>query len=98
LRSHQNTSRACPVIKNNENELENLIWKPAERLLAITAGSTSRRQKRGKILRLLLNWKKLTSDQIAKHLEIPLRQLNEILNELIADGIIAKSKNRYLVA
>jgi A/G-specific adenine glycosylase len=58
----------------------------------------SKRQMRGKILRLLLNKKGLTSDQISKHLEIPVSQLNGILRELIKDKIISKSKNSYHIA
>ena len=57
----------------------------------------SKRQKRGMILKMLLNRKKLTSNQISKHLGIPLCQLNPLLVELIADGIIAETKNRYLI-
>ena len=58
----------------------------------------SQRQKRGKILRLLLNRKSLTSHQISEHLEIPRKQLNEILEKLAADRIIIKSENRYSIA
>lgn len=58
----------------------------------------SKRQKRGKILRLLLDHKPLTFNQISKRLEIPSRRLNIILGELIADKIVAKSKNRFLIA
>jgi A/G-specific adenine glycosylase len=57
----------------------------------------SDRQKRGKILRLLLGQKRLTLEQISKRLEIPLKQLIEILDGLIADGIIIKSKKRYCI-
>jgi A/G-specific adenine glycosylase len=58
----------------------------------------SKRQKRGKILRLLLYRKQLTLNQISEHLEIPSRRLNIILGELIADKIVTKSKNRFLIA
>jgi A/G-specific adenine glycosylase len=57
----------------------------------------SSRQKRGMILRLLLDRSKLTSNHISKHLGIPLCQLIPLLGELTADGIIIKSKTRYLI-
>jgi len=58
----------------------------------------SKRQKRGKILRLLLDRKKLTSNDISKYLGLPQRRLSGILEKLAADRIIVKSKNRYLIA
>jgi A/G-specific adenine glycosylase len=58
----------------------------------------SKRQKRGKIIYLLLNRKMVTSGQISRLLEIPQRQLTGILGELIRDGIIMRSKNRYHIA
>jgi A/G-specific adenine glycosylase len=58
----------------------------------------SKRQKRGKILRLLLQGKELTAAQISKQLEIPMPGLTGILGELIRDRIIIKSKNRFLIA
>jgi A/G-specific adenine glycosylase len=57
----------------------------------------SNRQKRGRILRLLLGHKRLTLDQISKRLKIPVKQLNGILDGLVDDGIIIKTKNRYLI-
>jgi A/G-specific adenine glycosylase len=57
----------------------------------------SRRQKRGKIIRLLLDQGPLTSGEISRRLAIPLNLLSEILAALIADRIIIKLKNRYLI-
>ena len=58
----------------------------------------SRRQKRGKIIRLLLDQGPLTSGEISRRLAIPLNLLNEILAGLIADRIVITSKKRYHIA
>jgi A/G-specific adenine glycosylase len=58
----------------------------------------SKRQKRGKILRLLLERDMLTSGQIAENLGMSVRGLKRILDGLTADKIISKSKNRYRIA
>jgi A/G-specific adenine glycosylase len=57
----------------------------------------SRRQKRGRILRLLLNKGPLASGTISRRLAIPLNLLNKICAGLIADRIVIKSKNRYCI-
>jgi A/G-specific adenine glycosylase len=58
----------------------------------------SARQKRGKILRLLLKGHLLTSRQIAANLGVSVRGLTGILDGLTADKIILKLKNRYRIA
>jgi A/G-specific adenine glycosylase len=58
----------------------------------------SKRQKRGKILHLLLERDTLTSGQIAGNLGMSVRGLTGVLDGLIADKIISKSKNRYRIA
>lgn len=58
----------------------------------------SHRQKRGRILQLLLASKGLTSNQISRLMRVPLCRLYGILRALTNDGIIIKAKNRYLVA
>jgi A/G-specific adenine glycosylase len=57
----------------------------------------SRRQKRGRILRLLLGHDYLTSGELSRRLDLPLNLLKEILDELTGEKIIAHSKNRYRI-
>ena len=57
----------------------------------------SKRQKRGKILRLLLARKPLATGEISRRLEIPVDLLSGILEELTRDRIVTKKKNRYLI-
>jgi A/G-specific adenine glycosylase len=58
----------------------------------------SRRQKRGRILRLLLEQKKpLTAGEISRRLKISLNLSTGILEELIGERIVIKKKNRYLI-
>jgi A/G-specific adenine glycosylase len=58
----------------------------------------SRRQKRGRIMRLLMAVKSLTSEEFSRQLKIPPSLLNGILGELIRDQIVIKTRNRYLIA
>lgn len=58
----------------------------------------SRRQKRGMLLKMLLDRRPLTSGEFSRHMKISSTLLNEILGELIAEKIVIKSKNRYLIA
>jgi A/G-specific adenine glycosylase len=58
----------------------------------------SRRQKRGMLLKMLLDRGPLTSGEFSRHMKISSTLLNEILGEFIAEKIVIKSKNRYLIA
>jgi A/G-specific adenine glycosylase len=57
----------------------------------------SRRQKRGAVVRLLLEKDALTSRQIAGNLGLPVRGITGVLDGLAADNIISKSNNRYCI-
>lgn len=59
-------------------------------------GST--RQKRGKIVRLLLGRKPLSADSIARLLRLPPRTAAAVLDGLAADRIVAASGGRYRIA
>jgi A/G-specific adenine glycosylase len=58
----------------------------------------SRRQKRGKILKLLLDRNSLNVKQIADVLAIDSTVCDGILAELVKDGIISKARGRYRIA
>ena len=58
----------------------------------------SRRQKRGRILKLLLNQNSLNVKQIADALAIDSTLCDGILDELVKDGIISKTRGRYRIA
>jgi A/G-specific adenine glycosylase len=57
----------------------------------------SRRQKRGRILQILIEKKEITSGELSLSLKIPSKLLGEILETLVRDKIISTSKNRYSI-
>jgi A/G-specific adenine glycosylase len=58
----------------------------------------SRRQKRGRILKLLVERNSLKADQIAEELSIDQSLCEGILDELVREGIISKERGRYRIA
>ncbi len=58
----------------------------------------SRRQKRGRILKLLVERRSLTEEQIAEELSIDQPLCDGILDELAREGIISKGRTRYRIA
>jgi A/G-specific adenine glycosylase len=57
----------------------------------------SEREKRGQILKFLLDNKNATIDVLSNHVESPKKQLEPILDKMIKDGLIIKSNNKYKV-
>lgn len=58
----------------------------------------SQRQKRGRILRLLLGTKHLAAREISQGLEIPLSEISPLLDELTEENILRFSEKRYFIA
>jgi len=56
----------------------------------------SNRQKRGQIIKILINTKKVTSSELAKKLNIKESSLNKLTKDLERDGFINISKNKYI--
>ena len=56
----------------------------------------SNRQKRGQIIKILINTKKVTSSELAKKLNIKESSLNKLTKDLQRDGFINISKNKYI--
>tara|TARA_B100000700_G_scaffold120319_1_gene135109 strand:- start:380 stop:1213 length:834 start_codon:yes stop_codon:yes gene_type:complete len=56
----------------------------------------SNREKRGKIVKILINSKKVTSKDLAKRLEIDEDKLFQLIEGLKKDGIVKTSKNKYI--
>jgi A/G-specific adenine glycosylase len=56
----------------------------------------SNRQKRGQIIKILINTKKVTSCELAKKLNIKENSLKELINDLERDGFINISQNKYI--
>ena len=56
----------------------------------------SNREKRGKIVKILINSKKVTSKDLAKRLEIDEDKLIQLIEALKKDGIVKTSKNKYI--
>ena len=58
----------------------------------------SNRQKRGRILQILIEKKSAASGELSRELKIPSKLLSELLESLVRDKIISASKNRYSIA
>ena len=56
----------------------------------------SNREKRGKIVKILINSKKVTSKDLAKRLEIDEDKITQLIEALKKDGIVKTSKNKYI--
>jgi len=56
----------------------------------------SNRQKRGQIVNILINTKKVRSSELAKKLNIKENTLNKLIKDLERDGILNISKNKYI--
>ena len=56
----------------------------------------SNRQKRGQIVNILINTKKVHSSELAKKLNIKENALNKLIKDLERDGILNISKNKYV--
>ena len=56
----------------------------------------SNRQKRGQIVNILINTKKVHSSELAKKLNIKENTLNKLIKDLERDGILNISKNKYI--
>ena len=56
----------------------------------------SNREKRGKIVKILINSKKVTSKDLAKRLEIDEDKIIQLIEALKKDGIVKASKNKYI--
>ncbi len=56
----------------------------------------SNREKRGKIVKILINSKKVTSKDLAKSLEIDEDKIIQLIEALKKDGIVKTSKNKYI--
>ena len=56
----------------------------------------SNREKRGKIVKILINSKKVTSKDLANRLEIDEDKLIKLIEALKKDGIVKTSKNKYI--
>ena len=56
----------------------------------------SNRQKRGQIVNILINTKKVHSSELAKKLNIKENPLNKLIKDLEKDGILNISKNKYI--
>ena len=56
----------------------------------------SNREKRGKIVKILINSKKVTSKDLAKRLEIDEDKIIQLIEALKKDGIVKTSKNKYI--
>ena len=56
----------------------------------------SNRQKRGQIIKILINAKKVTSSELAKKLNIKENMLKKLIKDLERDGFINISKNKYI--
>ena len=57
----------------------------------------SMRQKRGRILKILLIEKGVTTARLSKELEITNKATEEVVESLIKDGLISISKNKVIV-
>ena len=55
----------------------------------------SNRQIRGRMIRMLLEKKSVTSEELSQTLGIPSKLLNKISTALLRDGMISRVKNRY---
>ena len=55
------------------------------------------RQKRGRVLKMLLLEKSITKQRINKELKISAKTTDEILESLIKDDLISISKNKVIV-
>ena len=56
----------------------------------------SNRQKRGEIIKILINTKKVHSSELAKKLNIKQKNLNKLIKDLERDGFLNISKNKYI--
>ena len=56
----------------------------------------SNRQKRGQIVNILINTKKVRSSELAKRLNIKENTLNKLIKDLERDGILNISENKYI--
>ena len=56
----------------------------------------SNRQKRGQIVNILINTKKVHSSELAKKLNIKENKLNKLVKDLEKDGVVNISKNKYI--
>ena len=56
----------------------------------------SNRQKRGQIVNILINTKKVRSSELAKKLNIKENTLNKLIKDLERDGILNISENKYI--
>jgi len=56
----------------------------------------SNRQKRGEIIKILINTKKVHSSELAKKLNIKQKNLNKLIKDLERDGLLNISKNKYI--
>jgi len=56
----------------------------------------SNRQKRGKILNILINRQKVHSSELAKKLDIKENNLNKLIKDLERDGVLNISENKYI--
>ena len=56
----------------------------------------SNRQKRGEIIKILINTKKVHSSELAKKLNIKQKNLNKLIKDLQRDGLLNISKNKYI--
>ncbi len=56
----------------------------------------SNRQKRGQIIKILINAKKVTSCELAKKLNIKEHRVKKLIKDLERDGFINISKNKYI--
>ena len=55
------------------------------------------RQKRGRILKILLIEKGVTTARLSKELEITNKATEEVVESLMKDGLISISKNKVIV-
>jgi len=79
----------CPLENNcmkyiNENILKQ---EPFE---------NSNRQKRGQVINILINTKKIHSTELAKKLDIKENSLIKLIRDLERDGLLNISKNKYI--
>lgn len=58
----------------------------------------SRRQIRGRVLRILLDNRYMTYKQLQKSINIHTKRLGNVLDQLISEGFLTKNKNRYTLA
>lgn len=61
-----------------------------------TPFKNSNREKRGKIVKILINSKKVTSKDLAKRLEIDEDKIIQLIEALKKDGVVKASKNKYI--